>query len=536
MRGWICRGWIALLFVAVQSICASERQLIYTGWDNPTPATFRTDVADFEKLKSFDGAVIIATRKPANQNVERASDAFNKTHWDWSEFEPAAADLEAAKPTLCTNNFLSLTANPGNVDWFDDAGWAEVTDHWRILARVARKGGLSGIFFDPEPYRQPWAQFRYTAQPSKGEHTFAQTKAKARERGAAVMKAVAEEFPDITIFATRLFSDFLRSGDQPKPEAAWPADRFGLVPAFVDGWCDTMPATVTLIDGNEAAYNYDNTQEYAVAFARIKTEAPRFVSPENQAKIRQQFRVGQGLYMDGRVPGTKVSMNLKGATPMAHLMAFASAALDSSDGYVWVYGEKGRFWSARNSSEPPWNEKIQGSEIALRGVKQPAVFARAFLNDPNPKNNLLREVDFGEGAAAHGKVWSTWQQAGTSGTAAVGRGAARLAGMQNGTVGQMLPVKPGEMYVVAAKVKETGSGQAGLLINWQNSGKWVAQKQRVEFTPSDAPDAEGWRTITGVVTVPPGANGLAFLCFARHQAGDNAEAVFKDPLVTRIGQ
>jgi hypothetical protein len=41
---------------------------------------------------------------------------------------------------LLTDNFLIFGANPGYVDWFDDAGWREIREHCRLLARLAHEG------------------------------------------------------------------------------------------------------------------------------------------------------------------------------------------------------------------------------------------------------------------------------------------------------------------------------------------------------------------------------------------------------------
>src|SRR4051812_18676946 len=154
MRMRISLRAIILAMLAAPAILADGRQLIWTGWDIPTPAEFRTNVAAFDKLKLFDGSAIDPTRQLTNGTFVRAHEVFTNSHWAWSEFAQAVIDLKTAKPVQCTNNFLLLGANPGNVDWFDDADWVEVTDHWRMLARVAKQGGLAGLLFDPEPYRK----------------------------------------------------------------------------------------------------------------------------------------------------------------------------------------------------------------------------------------------------------------------------------------------------------------------------------------------------------------------------------------------
>jgi len=523
------RGLFVLLFGAC-AVLGDDRQLIWVGWDMPTPARFEADVADFEKLKIFDGSGIYPTRKLQNGTIAHASDVSTNEHWAWSEFEQALADLQKAKPTLCTNNFLSITANPGSVDWFDDQGWNEIVDHWRLLARLAQKSGLSGLLFDPEPYHLPWAQFLYTAQPSHTAHSFAEMQTKARERGRAVMQAVVQEYPGITIFAYRLFCDLLRADGHAKPGANLQADRFGLFPAFVDGWCDAMPPTVTLIDGNENAFTYTKTDRYAATFARIKRGAPNFVSPQNRAKIQRQLLVGHGIYLDAVVAGSPITIDLKGMPPAAHLLTFTSAAIDAADGLVWVYGEKGRFWSTRNSSAAPWTDKIPGIASALRAAKDPNEFAREYIASSNAKNNVLRGAEFAAG------VWQNWQAKGSKGVSSRESGSAILSQMQYGTVGQSVTVTPGETYVVGVKVKQSGQGAAGLLINWKGGGKFVAQSEIVELIATDSPAADGWRQIAGLVTVPSEANELAFLCFARGQESDKSTAIFKDPVVVRASQ
>jgi hypothetical protein len=157
------------------------------------------------------------------------------------------------------------------------------------------------------------------------------------------------------------------------------------------------------------------------------------------------------------------------------------------------------------------------------------------MEKARPENNLLRDVRFSNVAADRGaKPWSLWQEATSKGTGSLANGVAKLTQTENGTIGQTISVKPGELYVIGAKVKQTGPGEAGILINWQENGKWAAQSQRVEFVPSDKADAEGWREISGLVRVPPAANMLGFLMFVRRQEGAGDEAVFKNPVVARV--
>jgi hypothetical protein len=527
--GALHSGWLVFVLVLVQGTFGGERELIQTGWDSPTPADFRAGIAEFEKLDFFDGAAVVPTRRYGEKQVITSS-AFLTNHWEWNDFADCVRDLEATHPQRCTNNFLMLLASPGNVSWFDDAGWNEVVDHWRLLARVARQGRMAGIIFDAEPYSKPWSQFSYAAQTDKGSHTFAEMAAKARERGRGVMKAVGEEYPNMTVLAYRLFSDLPHAGDPHRPVMNLESSPYGLMAAFVNGWCDALPPEITIVDGNESAYGYENEEEYAAAFARLKLEAPRYVSVPNRAKIRQQFSVSHGIYLDAYspAPGGKAWFDFKDQSPGNRLMTFVAAALDASDGPVWVYGETGRWWP--KGTNAAWSAKFPGVENALRAAKDPTAFAALYIRDAKPAANLLRDAKFAQGA----KAWFAWQAANTKGKSALANNVAQLSGMENGSVSQIVPVKPGETYVVGARAKTTGRGDVGISIGWQKApGKWVATSKRVEFSATEPPGADGWQSIVGLVHVPPDAANLSFLFFARKQ-DPNSEATFKDPVLIRV--
>ena len=534
--GWGRASWLIFLFLfKIGTSLAAQRQLLQTGWDSPTAAQFKTGIEQFEKWNIFDGAAVLPTRRLGDKDVI-CSAAFLTNHWEWSEFADCVRDLQAARSRRCTNNFLMLLANPGNVSWFDDTGWNEIVDHWRLLARAARHGGMAGIIFDPEPYTKPWSQFLFYAQPDKDRHMFAEMNAKARERGRAVMKAVREEFPNMTLLAYRLFSDLPPSGDPSQPNINLQSSLYGLLPAFVDGWCDELPAGVSIIDGNEAAYRYDSELDYSSAFARLKLGALDFVSPENREKLRRQFFVSHGIYLDAYVPapGAKPYFDFKERSPQNRLIAFASAALGAADGPVWIYGESAQWWPKQTNSIT-WPDKFPGIQDALGAAKDPTAFARDYLRNAKLQENLLRDIEFGSGDKGRGP-WFPWQGTDSKGKLNRSDKGVVLAAMENGAFSQGVPFKPGEIYAIGARVKSTGPGDVGVLINWQNSAqKWVAGAHRVEFTATQPADAENWGQIAGMVRVPPDASSLVFLFFARKQ-GLTGEATFRDPIVARINK
>jgi hypothetical protein len=153
-----------LLAMACSAAIAGEgstllpKKLIMTGWDSPDTAQFRRDIRSMEQWP-FDGAVIYAQGLGSDGRRFDARAAFNTDHWGSACFSNAWADLEAARSDKLTDNFLIFGGNPGNVDWFDDAGWKEIREHCRLLARLAHEGGLRGLLFDPEPYTEPYTQF-----------------------------------------------------------------------------------------------------------------------------------------------------------------------------------------------------------------------------------------------------------------------------------------------------------------------------------------------------------------------------------------
>ena len=316
----------------------------------------------------FDGTTIAPTRRLADGRVVDSRKAFSSDHWDWAEFADCVRNLQAAQPKQATNNFLMIYANPGNVDWFDDAGWGEVVDHWRLLARVAKQGGLHGLLYDAEPYTPPHSQFRYGAQPGRDRHGFDEYCVQARQRGREVMRTVAAEYPEITVMTYRLFCDLLDASNSHNLPAKLEPHTYGLQPAFVDGWCDVMPPTVCLVEGDEDGYRFNSEAEFNRAFTRLRLNAAAFVSPENRDKFNAQFRIGHGIYLDAHVnpPSSPWHIDLQGGTAAQRLTANVAAALAASDGFVWIYGEQGRWWSGGNRSYPMWPAASQwrGSGVA----------------------------------------------------------------------------------------------------------------------------------------------------------------------------
>jgi hypothetical protein len=512
-------------------------RIIATGWDSPTPARFRAELAEFEKWGCFDGTTIAPTRKLSDGRVVDCRRAFSREHWEWSEFAEAVKDLREAKATTATANFLFIYANPGDVDWFDDSGWKEVIDHWRLIARLAKEGGLRGVLYDAEPYTKPYSQFRYSAQPGFKEHTFAEYCAKARERGREVMNAVAEEFPDITIMTYRLFCDLLPALDSGDAQAAIEPSTYSLQPAFVDGWCDVMPDTVRIVEGNEDAYLFNSEDDFHRAFTRLKLGAPKFVSPENREKLRNHYYVGHGIYLDAHVnlPTSHWYIDRLGGTSAQRLTENVSSALRASDGFVWIYGERARWWPGGNPDFPTWPERLEGADEALSRARDPIGAAREVLNQAQPEENLLRNGEFSQVMAdGNPEDWWTWQDEPSHGQTVLDQEAACLVGAANGVFGQNITVKPGESYAVRCHIRSIGRGFSCISIGWKTpEGNWTASNLRRRFAPIGEPDSEGWREALGLVRVPSGAGEMILMLSVQGQVTEDDRAWFYDCQVVK---
>ena len=346
----------------------SGKKLIATGWDSPTAANFKQHVASFAE-GPFDGTVVRPTRRLLDGSVVSASYAFSRERWQEDEFADMIADLQAAQLGSCRESFLLLNANPGDVDWFDDAGWKEIVAHCRLLTRVAKRSGLRGLAFDPEPYSPPATPFNYSRQSKREHKSFANYEAKARQRGREVMQAMSAEFPDMVILAYFLFSNLPHANGNPRFLKMLQSHDYNLMPAFIDGWMDRISPAMTLIDGNEYSYKYNSPAAFSDSYERLKKDAAAFLTPKNYLKLRQ-WRIGQAIYLDAycNSPDDYWYIDPQGMTPVDRLCLNLVSALNASDGYVWVYGMKGRWWPS-TMNYPLWEERMPGLSAGLKRAK-----------------------------------------------------------------------------------------------------------------------------------------------------------------------
>jgi len=555
-RSWAMLLTVVFAAVAMAGETAGEpvkdmrrpKKLIAVGWDLFFDTAWLRAHRDDMETRPFDGIVINVVGRRDDQKPVDLRLAFSRQAWKEEWFAGALDDLKACRFTRLTDNFLMVWANPGDVDWFDDAGWREIVEHWRMAARLAKAAGARGIAFDPEPYHQPHAAFHYGAQAGRDAHSFEAYCAKVRERGREVMKAVAAEYPDIAILSFFLGSVCGTATGRADPRPLLAPDGYGLLPAFLDGWLDVAPPGVTMVDGYEGSYRYNSDIQFLEAGNLVRGACQELVSPENRPKYRAQVQVGFGVYLDAYVnpPTSPWYVDGLGGPRVDRLRANVSAATRVADRYVWIYGEKCRWWPTPNKSvtEKSWPEALPGCEDALRWGRSPEEAARVRLAELQKAGrlvNLLRNSDFspvpGEAESKEGRPpagWGTWQDAESKGmfawdrdAGAAARGSARLAGMANGCFVQKVKAGPGRRFAVEAVRRLKGKGDTLLIVRWQTPDeKWIHEVKDAHV-PCTGPRG-AWAEMFGVVQVPDGVGSLVILLSVRGQASPDDVAWFDD--------
>ncbi len=542
---------VALLSASLQAQ-APAKKLIATGWDSPNPQRLRTVLSDVEE-SPFQGIVV---RFTGTGNKPYFTNAFTPDVWDAEALGLLEENLKACTFDRPLKSFLSINANPGDVDWFDDAAWVQIVDHWRTAARLAKVGDMRGILFDPEPYRPPHRQFGYTSQAGAGDHTFAEYTTMARQRGREVMSAVAEEYPDLTLFCYFMLSVNGHDAERNDPSRALAGSGYGLYPAFINGWLDVAPPEMTFVDGCEGAYRFNSESQYLNAANRIKGICQRLVSPENRYKYRAQVQASFGIYLDAHMnpPESPWYVDPGELSRVANLRRNVETALRVADEYVWVYGEKASWWETPHdrANAQRWWDAMPGIADALNSAVDPMSFARRKIADAGDAlQSLLLNASFADenvtrpdGSTAqysdggYPAGWSFWQDEKKSDGAATwdrDAGAARMSKVENGCFLQSVPAQPGERYAILAKVRRQGFGDASIRIRWQTADtKWHAETLDRTF---DAPaTGDDWAEIAGVATVPEGAGRLVVLLGARGQRSDEDAVWYDDVMLLKLDE
>ena len=260
-------------------------------------------------------------------------------------------------------------------DWASQEHWDTTIANVKTIARIAKQGGCTGLFLDPEVYlRKGWNDdigfiFSFLAIQPPEHHTqeaFDSMRQLLTVRGKSFMNAILEEFPECQIVATHGFGiavdditkltinphafeplhDFdntirlpLVGFDPANPNfaanvAILPNARHALWVPFLDGMLAAAQDRVEIVDGFEGSYYYKSKGEFeqvnAIVHDSYKVHS---VNPEYYSK---HIRVGMGLFpMDTDRHKEFTAEELKESVHLAKIY---------TDRYVWVWSEKKNFF------------------------------------------------------------------------------------------------------------------------------------------------------------------------------------------------
>lgn len=353
-------GAWAAVFAGLVPGSVEAAKLIEFGWDEPDTAFMRQHIREMEQTP-FDGCVFHLSY------TEEEGKSGNFTWECWSErafareqLWHAVRDLKALDSETFTESFLRFNVTPGNVDWFDD--FSAILSNARLAAEIARAGRCPGILFDIEQYNSQL--FSYQAMRDKDTKSFEVYAAQVSKRGAEVMEAFQEPFPDITIFLTFGYClPWYQAGSREKlPEAG-----YGLLVPLLDGMLGAANEGVRLVDGHEASYPYRERAQLETA-RRVMTQDLLPIVADPEAYLRH-LSVGFGVWMDcnWRNVGWATGPFTGNHFLPTQLQRTVRAALELCDEYVWVYSETPRWWSAEGPQKLP-----QAYVRAIRKAKEEA--------------------------------------------------------------------------------------------------------------------------------------------------------------------
>jgi hypothetical protein len=329
---------------------------------------------------------------------------------------------------------------------------------------------------------------------------------------------------------------------QADPRSVLHEHAYGLYPPFIDGWLDAAPPTITMVDGCEMSYLFNSPGQFLRAGQLVRGDCQELVSPENRAKYRAQVQVSFGIYLDAywNPADSPWYIDGLGGSRVARLGANVASALYVADEYVWIYGERFRWWPTLSEEVQPqsWPEVLPHCDDYLRCARDPLGYARTYLAQQKKRGqplNMSVNGDFSADASGPSPSgWATWQDEKSLGSFTWDRkvghareGSARLAAVTSGCFLQSHAVQPGQRYIVRAMRKIQGQGETALRIRWQTAaGRWTDEAQDRVFYAAGPRDA--WSELFGVVEVPAEAGKLLILLEVTGQQSADDVAWFDD--------
>ncbi len=557
---------VVLLLGAVTPLSGQmfpSKKLIELGWDIPNTAYLKANHESMQQTTPFDGVMLALEAKDAGGKTISSQEVMDGKPWNEAWFETAVADLAACKFTTFTDNFIRFNFSPGELQWGDADGWKVFCEKTALCAKIAKRTGLKGLAVDFEAYGKQVFQF----DPKSGL-TFDAVRGLVRERGRQWMQGIATEYPDMVLFTLFIADVNLQAGRDTDPPAVLEQNHYGLLPAFFNGMLDVAPPELRIVDGCETGYYLNGIDEFSrrsLAIQSIGGPAIRLVAPENRRRYVNQVQVGFGIYLD-MYTNSKESPFYRGpkegGTRLDRLEENFAAALQTTDEYVWIYGERYRWWkpTAPETQWERWENALPGVSRRIELTAAPMeVVARIFAvaKKTGTLQNVVKNAGFSESQpaphptgdpASENRIvsdWGVWQDKplGTfTWDGFIAKGSAKASKVAWGCFMQSFPVKPSEYYFVSLDAKKQGVGRIALRIRWQDAdGKWIYETEDRSFIFGTRPTLdgesaieEGWTRASGVVKIPPEVATLQIQAVVRDQETETDAAWFKNAVLFRV--
>jgi hypothetical protein len=313
----------------------AQAKILEWGWDTPSPTYVREHVKEMEK-QPFDGLVMTLTangkhdlsQRPARQNCF-PSGTFGGKPLKIENYKESVEALRAIQFEKFTDNFLRCNVTPGDRDWFEEEFPAAA--NVAFLASVAHDCHLKGIMLDTEAY--DGQLFNYKRQKQSSSHSLEDYRKQVRQRGREWMNAINASYLDITIIVSLAYS-----------MAHFPdenAEKYQLLPDFLDGILEAAKPGAIVYDGWEWAYNFRTEKEFADTRKIIRETALTWTAVPDA--MRAHWRASFGLWLDYDSHWDAQDFSKNFFTP-AEFAYSVHEGLKYTDRYVWIWSQKPDWW------------------------------------------------------------------------------------------------------------------------------------------------------------------------------------------------
>jgi hypothetical protein len=257
-----------------------------------------------------------------------------------------AADTIGAIPfRRFKSNFLRMNVTPGDVDWFDD--YSQVIANVGMMARLARSAHAKGVFLDTEQYQTHL--FEYATARHARTRTYAEYVAQAKRRGADVMRAFEGGYPGLTVFLSNGWTlpYITLLGDRIPIEK----QHYSLLMAFLDGMVEAASDSARIVDGCEGAFFLRKTTDVDDYCDHFRVGGRLYCT--DSLKFDRVVSLGLGIWLDH--DSTHRPWDLKDFSKNyrdpANTTVILRRAIEDSDGYVWLYSQQPKWWSAEGGHQ-----------------------------------------------------------------------------------------------------------------------------------------------------------------------------------------